>query len=211
MLKVLLAMAMGLMVSACVVGQKYDFQSQTLNLDAVTEKQVALGVQDQRPYVLSGDKSPEFVGLARSGVGIPYGIHTRSGHPLSDDFATAISSGLESKKIKVTIVTIPYKDSRDQAIKLLQDVKAPRSLLVTIVDWKTEMYVNASADVGLIADVYDSSGALLATNTVRDRQAISNAFVTFTPESDMAPKVKALAQESLAKLLNDPKIVDALK
>ncbi len=211
MLKVLFSTAMALMVSACVVGQKYDFQNQTLNLDAATEKQVALGVQDQRPYVTSGDKSPEFVGLARAGVGIPYGIHTQSGRPLADDFATAISSALEAKKIKVTTVTIPYTDSRDQAIKLLQDVKAPRSLLVTITDWKTEMYVNASADVGLIADVYDASGALLATNTVRDRQAISNRFVTFTPESDMAPKVKALAQESLAKLLNDPKVVEALK
>jgi hypothetical protein len=211
MLKVAFSMLMALMISACAFGNKIDYQSQPPNLDATTDKQVALGVQEQRPYVLDGDKTPQFVGLLRAAAGIPYGVHTQSGRPLADEFATAISAGLEARKIQVTTVTIPMTDSREQAIKLLRDVGAPRSLLVTVTDWRTEMYINAAVDIGFIADVYDSSGTLLATNTIREQQRLSGNFWAVDPASQMAPKAAILAQQTLAKLLNDPKIVAALK
>ncbi len=35
-------------------------------------RSVAISVVDERPYVLSGDKKETFIGLIRSGVGIPY-------------------------------------------------------------------------------------------------------------------------------------------
>lgn len=211
MLKVIFSMAMALMISACAFGNKIDYQSQAPNLDATTDKQVALGVQEQRPYVLDGDKTPQFVGLLRSMGGIPYGVHTQSGRPLADEFATAISSGLEARKVRVTTVTIAMNDSREQAIKLLKDVGAPRSLLVTVTDWRTEMYMNASVDIGFIADVYDSSGTLLASNTLRDKMSLPGNFWAMDPAGQMATKASMLAQQTLTKLLNDPKIVDALK
>jgi hypothetical protein len=35
-------------------------------------KSVAITVEDRRPYIVSGDKAPTFIGLVRSGFGIPY-------------------------------------------------------------------------------------------------------------------------------------------
>ena len=35
-------------------------------------KSVAITVQDKRPYIVSGDKAPTFIGLVRSPAGIPY-------------------------------------------------------------------------------------------------------------------------------------------
>ncbi len=35
-------------------------------------KSVAITVEDRRPYIVSGDKAPTFIGLVRTGVGIPY-------------------------------------------------------------------------------------------------------------------------------------------
>jgi hypothetical protein len=35
-------------------------------------KTVTITVQDRRPYVVSGDKAPTFIGIIRSGAGIPY-------------------------------------------------------------------------------------------------------------------------------------------
>ncbi len=43
----------------------------TSSLDS-NGKGVAITVEDQRPYVVSGDKEPTFIGLVRTGVGIPY-------------------------------------------------------------------------------------------------------------------------------------------
>src|SRR5690349_14767753 len=125
MLKVILSMFAALMISACAFGNKVDYLSQPPSLEMTSDKKVALGVQEQRPYVLNGDKTPQFVGLLRSAGGIPYGVHTQSGRPLVDEFATAISNALEARKIQVTTVTIPMTDTREQATKLLTDVGAP--------------------------------------------------------------------------------------
>jgi hypothetical protein len=35
-------------------------------------KSVAITVEDRRPYIVSGDKAPTFIGLVRAGFGIPY-------------------------------------------------------------------------------------------------------------------------------------------
>ena len=45
--------------------------SATTTLDS-NGKSVVITVEDRRPYILSGDKEPTFIGLIRSGGGIPY-------------------------------------------------------------------------------------------------------------------------------------------
>ena len=64
-----------LFLSGCVVGRKHDFREAKAVLDYHGQP-LALGVQDLRSYVVSGDKGEDFAGLARSGYGIPYDIGT---------------------------------------------------------------------------------------------------------------------------------------
>ena len=45
--------------------------SATTTLDS-NGKSVGITVEDRRPYIVSGDKAPTFIGLVRSGGGIPY-------------------------------------------------------------------------------------------------------------------------------------------
>ena len=53
-----------LFLSGCVVGRKHAFQQSKAVLDYQGEP-VAVGVQDLRPYIVSGDKDEDFAGLAR--------------------------------------------------------------------------------------------------------------------------------------------------
>lgn len=119
---------------------------------------------------------------------MPWGVHTKSGRPLAEDVSSVIASGLVAKGIKVTVVTVPPKDSREQAIKALTNTGKPRALLVSIDEWQTDMGPNTpgktESTVGMAmafavrADVFDEKGDVLA---------------------------------ALEKLLNDRKIVEALR
>lgn len=164
MLRFLLVVAAALVLGACTFGNQTDYQNQTPVFQAATGNAVALATHDQRPYVLSGKNSATYTGVTRSVLGVPYGVHTQSGQPLADDFSTSIASGLVERNIQVTVVSIPAKDSREQAIKALLDQGKPRALLMSIDEWETDQLVNMSVKFAIRADVFDSSGAELATN-----------------------------------------------
>src|SRR5262245_56969774 len=78
--------------SAC--GLEHAYHTITPNLVRSGGAQVTVGVHDQRRAVLDGDADPDYVGLVRSGWGIPYHVSTDSDAPLSHDLADVIARGL---------------------------------------------------------------------------------------------------------------------
>lgn len=65
-----LVFAAGL-VSGCAVGQKIDYSQQYSSIPTIAKgTTLSLGVQDLRPYVISGKKEPNFVGVQRGGYAI---------------------------------------------------------------------------------------------------------------------------------------------
>jgi len=175
-------------------------------LAARTDKAVAVGVDDKRPNVVSGDNTPEWVGVVRSGVGIPYGVHTTSGKPLAVDFAVAIVNGLAANGIKATAVNLPVSSDGAQAVTLLSASKSDRMLLVTITQWETDKYFDSTLTYALRAEVRDTAGKLLATNSVDDSRNVGGALTIAAEEGSAGS-----AQEAIKRLLDDPKIVEALR
>lgn len=211
MLKALWAVSLALMLGACAFGNTTDYQNQTPVLAATTGNAVALATHDQRPYVLSGKNSATYTGVTRAVVGVPYGVHTGSGQPLANDFSASIANGLSAKGIQVTVVNVPYTETREQVIKTLLNQGKPRSLLVTIEDWESDQYIDASLTFSLKADVLDSAGAVLASNAVTSRRGISGNFFAIQPHTGVSAQASLIAQQVLQQLLNDQKIVQALQ
>ena len=80
---------------------------------------------DNRPYVLSGDKESNFVGLRRGGYGNPFDVTTKSGKPLSQDLAHLFS---ESYKEEVGVVCNTGS------------APAEKEVTYTLNEWKTDFY-----------------------------------------------------------------------
>ena len=216
MLRAVWVVAGAMALGACAFGNESDYQSAKPALQVTTTKEIALGTHDQRPEVLLGNRSDTFTSNTRSQAGVPWGVHTKSGRPLADDFSTAIASGLVERKIQVTVASIPAKDTREQAIKTLIDLGKPRALLVSIDEWETDMLVSMGVKFAVRADVFDSSGTGLATNegvaygVVKDPMKGASGF-TVNPHTPASQKATTIAQLVLQRLLNDEKIVNALK
>ena len=65
-------------------------------------KTISVIVHDQRPYVLSGQTGPEYVGIFRGGFGRAYDIGTSTLKPLADEFSQSIVNGLLAAEFKIT-------------------------------------------------------------------------------------------------------------
>ncbi|MEH6548066.1 MAG: hypothetical protein V7701_16640, partial [Sneathiella sp.] len=86
-------LAFGILLSACAVGNKYDYKDQPIDLAASSDQKIGVSVVDQRIYIVSGEKPADFVGLQRGGFGNPFDVNTKSGGPMADSFAFAIAEG----------------------------------------------------------------------------------------------------------------------
>jgi hypothetical protein len=164
-------------LTGCAVGNKYNYQasSMTLPVRPVDNRTLILSVEDYRPYVLSGEKDPSFVGLQRGGYGNPFEVTTFSGKPMTEDMAIAIVRGLENAGYRV--VKIQGKSEilslKNTAIK----EKATRIVVLKVYDWKSDIYMAITLHCDLRLGVFDADGKLLAENTMAFKQEIGGAHL----------------------------------
>lgn len=101
-------------------------------------RSVAVAAQEARPYVLTKEKTPDFVGLSRGGFGNPFDVTTESGRPLAEDFAAAVSSSLSRRGFKATAVNVAASTALPDVRALASQAGAERVALVSIHEWKSD-------------------------------------------------------------------------
>ena len=159
--------ALGVIVSlltGCAFGQKINYTGiSDFQIPEKTSKAVGLALCDKRPPVVAGEHSLQWVGYSRPPLGIPYGVHTESGRPLSDDLASLLQSTLAKHNVVAqTVATQPFED-RQVVVARLTSYNNPRSIIVTLNDWKTDSYVGLSVSLyySVVMEVIDEKGGYL--------------------------------------------------
>lgn len=195
-------------LSACAVGNKHEYAATPLSLEAGAGQSIALAVQDQRPYVRDGDKSPDFVGLQRGGFGNPFDVTTESRKPLADDFATAIAAGLMKYQAKTTIVPAAVSATSDAVLADLQKSGAARLLILALREWKSDTYQNTSLLYDVTLSVYDQDGRRLTEKSAQGDDNLGGAFNSPAHAKEVVPTAFA---RILADLFRFPEIEAALR
>lgn len=165
--KTLVAIVAVTTLAGCAFGRKYDYQTARPNISASTKDTIAVGVQDRRPYVVSGNKSETFVGLQRSGYGIPFDVNTASGQPLSQEIANALVNAFKFNQIAATPVSTTPLASREEILNSLLASGKPKAILLTLNEWKTDTLVNTDVHYNLRAEVFDNNGRSVASNQIQ--------------------------------------------
>jgi hypothetical protein len=88
---------------ATASGAVADYEWTEGQFNLTSEARIAVTVSDQREYILSGNKTPTFSGLARAGFGEPFDVATESGRSLAEDIAISITSGLNAAQIQARL------------------------------------------------------------------------------------------------------------
>lgn len=172
-------------LGGCAFGQKVDYRQSTTFTAAQSDTPVVVNIIDERPYVLSGNKSPTFVGVLRALYYNPFNVNTLTGLPLSSDIGEAVRVSLERASIQASVVSSTNSAAPGQKL-----------LLLLIREWKTDTYMRARFDYDMTATVYDGAGKVLATKSVKNSGATKNFIMA--------------GSGALNSVLNDNEIVAAL-
>lgn len=175
-------------LTGCAFGQKISYTGvSSFQLPAKASRAVGLAVSDRRPAVISGDHSLQWVGYSRPPLGIPYGVHTESGRPLSDDFAVLLQSTLANNNIVAqTVSTQPFEEGK-VIIARLTSYKNPRNILVSLNEWKTDSYVGLAVSLyfSVTLEVTDAKGQPLGQAASAGVKELGGAYPLSSAVTDI--------------------------
>lgn len=193
----------------CAMGNQHRYHDVTAELAYAGSGDVAIAVADQRQYVVSGDKGPQFVGLSRGGFGNAFQITTASGKPLADDIAAAIGLSLAAKGFQPRAIACAPGTGEDAATDLLRTAGAAHGLLVVLREWKSDTYVNTALDYDVTLRVFGASGQRLAEASCSGKDDLGGS--AWNPPSHARSAVPKAFRQKLELLLGDAAVAAALR
>jgi len=201
--RVILLFACPAILGACAFGQRIDYRGSSNFATPATDEAVTVGVQDERPYVVNGNKEPNFVGLQRSLYGIPYSVTTTSGSPLADEIGSLVVGAINQKTTIATQIKIPVATSSESRNALFGSMKSARAYFIEIREWETDTYFKTTLTHDVSLSVMNSAGTILATkNSIGEETLGSRA-----DRANLATSISSI----FGTLVNDPVIVAASK
>jgi hypothetical protein len=199
------AACLAVLFMGCAVGQKYNYGDVIGELSASGNKAVGVATHDERSYILSGEKDPDYVGTLRGGFGNPFNVKTRSGQPLSDDMSQAIASSLSKKGFKVfTVITLP-KDSPENILEKLKATQSENLILLTLYDWKSDAFANGSLRYNAALKVFDRNGKTLAETDISGEDDLGSALYS------QKKAVPEAFKQKIERLFNNPEVIKSLQ
>ena len=201
--------ALVLATVGCAIGNRHEYGTVVADFRVSGSYPVAVATRDQRDYVLSLKKSPNFVGLQRGGYGNPFDVTTEDGKPLADNVTAALANSLKAKGFVAVQIKTEVKDTSDTVVKKLMDASSSRTILLTLREWKTDTYMNVALLYNATLEVRDPVGTVLATVQIEGKDNLGgSAWNPPAVAKEVAPRA---LKEKLERLLNDPQVVKVME
>lgn len=161
----------------CAMGNKYDYQSSNIALPVkpITNTTLILSVEDLRPYVLDGQKAPNFVGVQRGGYGNPFDVTTLSGKSMTEDMTMAITAGLT--KVGYRVKNVQGKPDNVYLIKIAAETGASRIVVLKVYEWKSDIYMGIGLHCDILLNVFDANLKLLAESNMKFAEGIGGVQI----------------------------------
>ena len=182
------------LLTGCVAGQSIKMAYEP---SPVSAENLGVDVQvlsdDQREFVVSGNKQPNYIGHYRAGFGNTWGVTTQNKQPLADNLRRDVSSDLVALGFDVV------------------DRDAGRILKIVIYDWNFDTYVNGKMWYQVHVSVESANGETLAESDLEDTVIIKGSVwvgAKYAFEREL-PKIYKSIVNSVAR--DNQRILIALK
>lgn len=195
-------------LTGCAVGNKYDYQQADVSLPVKGTANVSLGVIDNRAYVLSGEKTANFIGLQRGGFGNPFEVTTSSGKPLTEDMSDVLERSLKNSGFQVNKLYFSSPDTSLVASVIKKDGQE-KNIVLTVTEWKTDVMMSIALIYDLVLQVKNKEGEEVASASMRSngKEKVSGAGF----EGQNSRVATSAFETKISRLFNDPAIINALK
>lgn len=208
MSRIIVAVLLGVLLSGCAAGNKYQYDREDVDVSVNADSSVAVATLDLRPYVVDNDKTPDFVGLQRAGFGNPFDVLTSSTNPLAHDMTSTVATALNNAGLAAEGVYVPAGSPADSVKQQLFSQDASHYLLLVVHQWKSDTYMSTTLPHDLTVTVYGPNKKQLGQKTLVGND---NLGTLGAMPSDIGEGVSLRYKLKLEELLNSPEIVNALE
>ena len=193
----------------CAFGQKYNYHDVVPRLDATGSGQLVVMTHDQRPYVVSGETPPDFVGLLRSGFGIPYPVYTQGDRPLAEEMTYVTCNALTKQGFQCVPVPVAASAKPNEIRRKLQEHAGMSAVFLELHEWKSDTHTDTALAYDVTLRILDPHGTPTAETHIQGRDVLGGSF--WNPLSFAHTAVPQALQKNLEELLNAPMIITALQ
>ena len=201
------ALVAAFLLGRCAIGNTHTFNYvPAQHSDAGNGRVVLLfAVDDQRPYVVSGDEPAMFVGEQRNGYGIPFNVTTSDKRPFAQVVQQTVQRDLEAAGFHVT----PTAGKAGNIADAAHTANATRALAIAMREFKSDTFTNINFDYDFEAIVYHAAGTELARQKLAGEEVLPGSFMN--PPKAAKAKVPAYFYEKIHALVTgNEKIMTAL-
>jgi hypothetical protein len=193
----------------CALGNRHAYHTVLAEPNVSGSGALGVATHDQRAYVVAGGKDPQFVGLQRGGYGNPFDVRTAENRPLADDMTQALTNSLSRKGFQVLPIVVAASDSVDRVRDKLAQSGAPRAVLLTLREWKSDTYANTALMYDVTLRVVDRSGQVLGEKRIQGRDNLGGDM--WNPPAHAKQAVPRAFKTKVEELLGDESIARALR
>lgn len=205
----IMALVCGLILSGCAIGNKHNYRDVIASLPVMASGSAVVATHDRRPYILSGAKPQNFVGLQRGGYGQPFDVST-GGETFASSFSAAVCNSLRKVGSGCEVAqTVPSEEPSQVIQKVLQR-RPQRGLIFTVNEWKSDGMVRASLRYDVTLSVIDSGGVILASKQVQGNDVTADSIWVMSPPRAARKGALAALKTKMEELLGAPNVVAAL-
>ena len=198
-----------LFITACASDQVSDFDDNVSPGTASSLSQVRIAVLDQRPYILSGEKKPSYIGRFKLRLGKPYDGYTESGVPLAKEFTDAAVKILSNQFQHYEVVDLPDQKDIKNALSSLTSQSAERYVLVILKEWSGKTFVDTDLEYELKLAVYNQQGELLAQTKNSGNDTFGGNPIA-GPVTNSSTAMEHAFKQKIKNLITDPIVKKAL-
>jgi hypothetical protein len=198
-----------LMLAGCGSLYRINYSNIRADLQYRGSRSVAVGVLDERPYILSGENDPRYVGTMRGGYGNPFDLWTESNMQLADEMAATVADSLRSSGFTVLAVKAAVGKDVTNILSAIETAGADRLVVMVVKDWWSNYYPASwgSEKTELIMNVelkiMDKNRVVLGENGLKD--------TAIPPSGWPKDTIPGYYQKKMSELFNSPGIQNAFK
>jgi ankyrin repeat protein len=175
-------------------------------------KKLAIAIYDERTYIRTKEKKPEYVGYTRESWRLPTDMTTRDGRPIAQTLGKLIADAYRNADLKVVGVSFDYNTNDKANLEGILQNKPDRLMTIKLSEWiiETQYAVeNVTFKYSLDFNITDDQGKVLFAKIFSGQEIIAGAkWYSYMRSSIVAPEITYYL---FTDILNKPEVAEALR
>ena len=208
----LISLVLLVFLTGCVLTENTrdnNFRLPELELTSGSASAIVVGVLDQRPPVLAGEKSAQYIGQFELSMGGPYDAFTESKLPMAHEFSDKLAGLLGNKFPQLKTMRLEHGLTKAEAVdKLLAD-GSTKVVLITLKQWRSHTAIDTSLWFDAQLEAFNADKQLLSYKRTQGHDTFGGASIA-GPITNAKRTLPHAFRQKMQALFSDPLVMASL-